>query len=91
MREGAPEGPNDAVMYRGFAHLPDEDVPLAIRVALPSGATTAELPDRGGEGSPSADDRDRDLAKAAAALIRSATKSAVSAGGPLPRKIVRWR
>jgi hypothetical protein len=68
------------VIYRGTAHLPDADLPLEVTVALPSGATSASLP-----GAPP------ELEKAAAALIRAATKSAVASGAALPRKIVRWR
>jgi len=67
------------VVYRGFAHLPDQDLPLSVEVALPGGATRASLP-----GSP-------ELEKAAAALVRSATKAAAAGGAALPRKIVRWR
>ena len=74
--------PGEAV-YRGFAHLPDADLPLEVRVALPGGATTASL-EGPGEGR-------ADLAKAAAALVRAATKPAVVAGTALPRRIVRWR
>jgi hypothetical protein len=85
------EGKESAVVYRGFAHLPEEDVALDVRVELPSGATTAALTSSGGEGAARTTERDNELAKAAAALIRSATKAAVTSGGPLPRKIVRWR
>jgi len=70
-----------AVMYRGFVHLPDRDLPLEVTIELPGGATTASLV----EGGPV------ELEKAAAALVRSATKAAVSSGTSLPRKIVRWR
>jgi hypothetical protein len=68
------------VVYRGAVHVPDADLPLEVHIELPSGATRASLPD----GPP-------ELAKAAAALVRAATKAAVAGGAPLPRKIVRWR
>jgi hypothetical protein len=68
------------VRYQGFAHLPDRDLPLSVEVDLPGGATRASLSD----GPP-------ELEKAAAALVRSATRAPVAAGAALPRKIVRWR
>ncbi len=76
----AEEGPA-AVIYRGFVHLPDADVPAEARVALPGGAVEVTL----GEGGTPA------LAKTATALLRAATKSLVASGGALPWKIVRWR
>jgi len=69
------------VIYRGFVHLPEHDWPLELRIELPSGAITASID----EAAPSG------LDKTAAALVRAATKAAVSAGNSLPRKIVRWR
>jgi hypothetical protein len=69
------------VVYRGFVHLPDADLPLSVEIELPSGTTRACLQ---AEGHP-------DLEKAAAALVRSATRTAVAAHAALPRKIVRWR
>jgi hypothetical protein len=85
------EDREDAVIYRGFVHLPDRDLPLEVHVARPSGATTATL----GEGSASLGAAEAvsgaDLEKAAAALVRAATKAALASGGELPRKIVRWR
>lgn len=74
--EKAEEGPL-AVIYRGFVHLPDADVPMEVRVELPGGATSARA--AGAEAAA--------LEKTAAALVRAATKG----GGALPRKIVRWR
>jgi hypothetical protein len=71
----------DAVVYRGFVHLPEADVPAEITIELPSGATRAKL---GELGTP-------ELAKAAAALVRAATKAPLAGGTALPRKIVRWR
>lgn len=74
----------DHVAYEGFAHLPDADVPLSARVALPAGAVTV---------APGVTDHPRaaELAKTGAALVRAATKAEVSAGRALPRKIARWR
>ena len=78
----------DAVIYRGFVHLPDRDLPLEVRIELPGGATRAAI----GEGQGSAEGPGRaDMEKAAAALVRAATKSALASGSALPRKIVRWR
>jgi len=70
----------DCVVYRGFVHLPDADLALEVTVQVPGGATRAVL-----KGGPA------ELERVASALVRSATKSAVHAGRPLPRKIVRWR
>lgn len=77
----------DHVTYEGFAHLPELDVPLVARVALPGGAVTAKATPT--EGATEA--RGAELAKVAAALVRSATKVEVAAAQALPRKIVRWR
>ncbi|MFO0758708.1 MAG: hypothetical protein U0359_19605 [Byssovorax sp.] len=68
------------IVYRGFAHLPGADLPIAVTVALPGGATHATV--EGGSA---------DLEKSAAALVRAATRAELAAGLPLPRKIVRWR
>lgn len=73
--------------YRGFAHLPEADVPLTVRVALPSGAVKAEATPTSGV--PAA--RLAELSKAVAALVRAATKGDVAEGRVLPRKITRWR
>ena len=76
---------DDAVVYAGFVFLPDAELPIEVRVALPSGAATAAHADGADPPAFAAE-----IAKAAA-LVRSATRSAVAAGGALPRKIVRWR
>jgi hypothetical protein len=78
---------DDHVAYEGFAHLPDVDVPLAVRVALPGGAVSVIASPAEGV----SETRRAELAKAASALMRAATKAEVAAGRPLPRKIVRWR
>jgi hypothetical protein len=80
--ERAEEGA-EALVYRGFVHLPEADVPAEVRVdpAPPEGAS----PGKGvtvtlGPGGT------REMEKWVAALVRAATK----ASSP-PRKIVRWR
>lgn len=78
--ELAEEGPA-ALVYRGFVHLPDADVPAEARVELPGGAVKMTL---GPGGTPA-------LEKSSAALVRAATKAGVAGSGVLPRKIVRWR
>ncbi len=71
----------EAVVYRGFVHLPDADVPAEARIALPGGAVKVTL----GEGGTA------EMEKTAPALTRAATKAGTTgAGGALPRKIVRW-
>ena len=74
----APVG--DTLVYRGFAHTPEADLPLEVTIALPGGATQARI--EGGTA---------EMEKAAAALARAATKSELAEGTELPRKIVRWR
>ncbi len=86
VREGEPVQ-GEEVVYRGFAHRPDADVPLEVRIERPSGATRAEVTAAGEARPPDA----ADLEKTAAALVRTATKAAIAAGEALPRKIVRWR
>ncbi len=71
----------EAIVYRGFVHLPAADVPAEARVELPGGAVSVTL---GEGGTP-------DLVKTAAALVRAATKTPLAGGGAAPRKIVRWR
>lgn len=80
------EASAERVVYRGHAHLPAGSLPLEVRVALPGGATEARLEAAEGDASQGAE-----LQKAAAALVRAATKAAVASGKALPRKIVRWR
>jgi hypothetical protein len=71
----------EAVIYRGFVHLPEADVAATVTLALPGGAATATLGDGGTS----------EMGKTAAALVRAATKAELKAGTALPRKIVRWR
>jgi hypothetical protein len=74
------EADGGAFVYRGFVHAPDGDLALEVRVERPSGVTRATV-----EGA------DAKLEAQAAALVRAATKSALSEGVAPPRKIVRWR
>lgn len=77
----------EEVTYEGFAHLPDADVPLVVRVALPGGAVSATA-----SAIASIDEaRAAALAKAVTPLVRAATKAQAASDQPLPRKIVRWR
>ncbi|MDI1478989.1 hypothetical protein [Polyangium sp. y55x31] len=69
--------------YRGFAHLPDADLPLEIRVEQAS--VTARI-----EGAAVGVDV-AGLEKAGAALVKAALRAARDAGRPMPRRIVRWR
>ena len=74
------ESGEGSVVYRGLVRLPDADLPLEVTISLPSGATRAVV--QGGL---------PEHEKTAAALLRAATKSAVTDGETLPRKIERWR
>lgn len=74
----------EAVIYRGFVHLPSTDVPIEATVELPSGTVKVSFGEGGEGGTP-------DLAKAATALLRAVIKGPAASGGPLPRKVVRWR
>jgi hypothetical protein len=73
--------------YRGFAFLPDADLPLALSIDPVTGAVNARID------APTTMEPERvaELERMAAALVRSATKPAVAQNQPLPRKIVRWR
>ena len=70
-----------AVVYRGFVHLPDRDVPATVSIGVPSAAVQVTL---GEGGTP-------ELEKTAAAMVRATTKTLVARGSELPTKIVRWR
>jgi len=75
----------DAIVYRGYAHLPDRSVALEC-TARATGVEVA-LDARAG-----LDDRDRkDLEKHVAALVRAATRSELANGDALPQRIARWR
>lgn len=77
-----------AVIYSGFAHLPNVDVPLVVRVEDDdvSGRTNVAVnaEEAAGADGPA-------LERAAAALIKAAARSARDAGRALPKRIVRWR
>jgi hypothetical protein len=71
--------------YHGMAHLPEGSIAIDLKVA--PGGVKAEL-----AASPLlSPERRRELEKEAAALVRSATKSAIASGAVLPRRIARWR
>ncbi len=76
-------------IYSGFAHLPDVDLPLVVRVEQDDvdGKTNvvAKVEGAAGVADGSA------LERAAAALIKAAARGAKDAGRSLPRRIVRWR
>lgn len=77
----------DFAVYEGFAHLPERDVPLGYRIALPSGAVS--VVDSGPTNSVA--EVEAELRRTGAALLRAATKSEAASGQALPRKVVRWR
>lgn len=83
------EDEGSVIVYRGFAHLPDADVPLAVRVEHDDTqgrtAVVAKIDDAGHVADGPA------IERAAAALVKAAARAARDAGRPLPRKIVRWR
>lgn len=78
-----------SVIYSGFAHLPDADVPLVVRVeeedADGRASVVAKLDDAVSVADGAA------IERAAAALIKAAARSARDSGRALPRRIVRWR
>jgi hypothetical protein len=90
--ERASEDETGVVVYRGFAHVPDADLPLVVRVEHDSASGTegrsnvvAKLDESVAIADVSA------IEKAAAALVKAAARAARDAGRPLPRRIVRWR
>ena len=75
----------NAIVYRGYAHLPDRSV--ALECTARSAGVDVALDTRAG-----LDEGDRkDLAKHVAALVRAATRSELANGDPLPQRIARWR
>ncbi|WP_437693338.1 hypothetical protein [Sorangium sp. So ce176] len=83
-----PGGAPGELVYRGLVRLPDADVPVEVRIAEATGAATATVD---AAAVPPGGPRPEDLCRTAAALVRSATKSADAHAQRLPRKIVRWR
>lgn len=77
------------VIYSGFAHLPDADVPLVVRVEqdAPDGRTNVVVK----MDETSSVNDGAAIERAAAALIKAAARGARDAGRELPRRIVRWR
>lgn len=82
------EGSTGEFVYRGLVRLPDADVPVEVRIAEATGAATATVD---AAAVPHGGPHPEELSKTAAALVRSATKSADAHARRLPRKIVRWR
>ncbi len=76
--------PGPEVVYRGFVHLPDADLPIVVRAA-DSGVTAVVEADPGGARSRA------DLERAAAALVRAVVRAPIAEGRRPPRRIVRWR
>lgn len=92
LTRGQAEEEGSGATYRGYAHLPDADLPLEIHVQ-PTGEggtegranVTARI-----EGAPEGVDV-AGLEKAGVALVKAALRAARDAGRPMPRRIVRWR
>lgn len=76
-----------AVVYRGFVHLPDADVPVEVRFGE-GGAAQARVE---AAAIPAGGPAPAELERAAAALVKTAVKASASADRPPPRKVVRWR
>lgn len=76
------------IVYRGLVRLPDADVPVEVRVAESTGVATATVDQTA---VPHGGPRPEDLSRTAAALVKSATKSADAHARRPPRRIVRWR
>ncbi|WP_437718556.1 hypothetical protein WMF45_20265 [Sorangium sp. So ce448] len=83
----AGDAPGEFV-YRGLVRLPDADVPVEVRVAEATGAATATVD---AAAVPHGGPHPEEISRTAAALVRSATKSADAHARRPPRKIVRWR
>lgn len=77
------------VTYNGFAHLPDADVPLVVRVEQDEAAGKTNVVVKAEPVTEIADASA--IERTAAALIKAAARGARDAGRALPRKIVRWR
>lgn len=77
------------VIYSGFAHLPDADVPLLVRVEDDEAAGRTNVIAKVDGATEGADGVA--IERAAAALIKAAARGARDAGRALPRRIVRWR
>jgi hypothetical protein len=80
----APDGEGADVVYRGFAHLPEADLPLEVRVG--EAGATASLDASAAPSAPRAE-----LERAAAALVRAAVRAPLAEGRRPPRRVVRWR
>ena len=80
-------GKAGALVYRGFVHLPDADVPVEVRIAEGGAAQASVEAGAIPAGGPSP----ADLERMAAALVKTVVKSAAVADRPPPRRVVRWR
>ncbi len=72
--------------YEGHAFLPALSIPISIRTSV-SEATT-EL---GEPSEPLAAEKRSAIEKLVTALVRAATRTEMSKGEPITRKLVRWR
>jgi hypothetical protein len=77
------------VVYSGFAHLPDVDLPLVVRVEQDDAEGRTNVVATVDDAEHVADGPA--IERAAAALIKAAARGARDAGRSLPRRIVRWR
>ena len=74
------------IRYEGSVEAHGQRFELAVNLSLPEGTATSSLT------APALQQAERDkLQRAAAALVRAATRSGVAEGRPVPRKIHRWR
>ncbi|NUP06564.1 MAG: hypothetical protein HOW73_10945 [Polyangiaceae bacterium] len=77
------EREGERAVYQGFAFTPERSIPLVVVAEIASAKARI-----GGEERPANADA---LEKAAAALVRAATRAELAEGAAVPRKIVRWR
>lgn len=77
-----------ATVYRGFAHLPDDDVPIEVRLRDGGGEARVDTTGQTARADGLRPEAQlRALEKVALALVRAGAKNLATA----PRKIVRWR
>jgi hypothetical protein len=82
-------GSEEPFIYRGSVETPERSVAIEVRVH-----TTAESADglQAVGSAPEASDEDRaELERLAAAMVRSALRSALKQGRRPPRRVKRWR
>jgi hypothetical protein len=78
-------------IYRGFAHVPDADLPLEVRVSRPAESSADRAVVQAKVEVPGEPRDSTAIEKEAAALVKAASRAARDANRPLPRRIVRWR